>query len=274
MDGTYRQMALALSPGFLRGKWGERLVSAIALQFDILCEAAEQGSGANLLDSEDFPPDALGLMGRERMIDRFPGETDAFYRSRLRFAWTIWRYAGTAIGVLDLLAGFGLKAVLREQVALAGRAPGSLGILGTPRAGLDALGHAVPAVSAIYDWNWDGNGDYLSRFWIVVTEHPWQRRSWGDGSRYDGVNELWGAHAVPDMPVRAVRRLIRKWKPAHVVCPYMIVVLSPVTLRTKNPDGSFTETVQSWPASQPDGSWADPTNRNRAALYAVTTGAS
>jgi len=99
-------------------------------------------------------------------------------------------------------------------------------------------------------WTWDGAMDSnWSRFWVVITGHPWVAWEWGDGTLW-GEGKTWGSTATI-AEVRSVRALVRKWKPAHTVCDRIIVVLDAVT----------------WASEQPDGTWDDPANRSKAAVY-------
>jgi hypothetical protein len=208
--------AEALSPTVLQGARGERLAGAFALMFDTLAETANEAVKARFLGSNTHPVDALPLIGQERMLPRYPVDSDASYRARLRDAWNAWTKAGTDVGIVAQLAAMGLTAYVREQNI---------------------------------DWDWDGDTANWSRFWVVITGHPWSRWKWGDGHTWGG-GQSWGSSATV-AEVRSVRALVRKWKPARSVCPYIIVVME----------------ADDWALQQPDGSWADPANRSAAAIY-------
>ena len=214
---TYRAWARDLSPTWLRGTWGGPLMEIIGLVVDTALEAAYEAGAADCLDAPTFPGgDALALKGAESSIERYPAESDATYKARVKGRWTAWPQAGTAGGLLSQLAAGAFTAVIKEM----------------------------------RDWNWDGpaaTNPNWSRFWTVITGHGWTRTHWGDGRKWgEGV---WGCSASQP-EAETLLRIIRKWKPAHVV-PITIVVMEPTP----------------WAAGQPDGTWADPANRNPAALY-------
>ena len=212
---TYRQWALDNSPPWLLGPWGKKLVEAIGVMFDDAYNTAFQAGAAGLLDAPTFPADALALLGSERNIDRYPAETDEQYKLRVKGAWESWAQAGT-MRIVAELAYLGFEAEIKEV-------------------------HSD-------DWDWDGDTDNWSRIWIVITEHPWERTTWGQSGRKWGQG-VWGCDAAKN-ETATLFRLIRKWKPGHVV-PITVIVMNEGT----------------WNASQPDGTWGDPANRSDAALY-------
>lgn len=207
----------ALSPTVLQGNRAQRLVSGgIGLMFDLMAETVNQSVKARFFGSNTFPADAMRYLGEERMLPRYPVDTDATYKARLQGAWEAWQKAGTDQGVVSQLEAMGLTAYIREQNI---------------------------------DWDWDGDSDNWSRFWVIITGHPWQRWLWGDGSLWAG-GQTWGSTATA-AEVRSIRALVRKWKPGHVVCGHIIVVFDEAT----------------WNAEQPDGTWGDPANRSKSAIY-------
>jgi len=204
---TYRQWALDLAPPWLRGEWGEKLVQAIGLVFDALEEANFEATAAGTLDAPTFPAEALEYIGHERMIERYPAETDAAYKTRVKGAWESWRQAGTQY-LVDELAAAGFTASIHQ----------------------------------VYDWNWDGNAAWWSRFWVVISVHSWGPTYWAS-NRYWGNNGVWGCDATQP-EAATLLRLIRKWKPAHMF-PITVVVMD----------------ATRWAADQPDGTWGDPAAR-------------
>lgn len=53
------------------------------------------------------PVDALPLLGWERRLERFYGETEVAYRGRLAYAHSTWRWAGTPGGIYRLAVAMG-----------------------------------------------------------------------------------------------------------------------------------------------------------------------
>ena len=180
---TYRRAAEQLSPTVLRGEvpgldFGARLRDSwIGLPLDILSEWANQGVKARFFDSNTFPADALPLLGAERLIERYPADTDETYKARLKDAWNIWQEAGTQAGIRRQLEAFGLRDIeFRSNT----------------------------------DWNWDNQPDNWSRFWVILNKsgHSFEKgRIWGDGSVWGG-GWTWGSTATFE-EVSTIRRIIR-----------------------------------------------------------------
>lgn len=210
---TYRSWARTLSISALLGEWGGKISQTFALMFDAEASTTVEAGACNQLNAPTFPIDALPLKGSDRNIERYPGESDASYMARVAGAWVAWPQAGTHNGLLGQLTAAGFTATIKEM----------------------------------RDWNWDGNTANWSRFWVVITGTGWARTHWGDGRKWgEGV---WGCNAPLDQ-VHVLRRIVRKWKPGHMVA-IIVVVLDDVA----------------WAAGQPDGTWGNPANRNHAALY-------
>lgn len=194
-----------LSPPRLRGRWGSALMRVFGAVKDAIADAAKAAVKARLV--ELAPDDALAWIGRERNVERYPGETNAGYRARLLAAWETWFAAGTAAGLVAALgaAGFSSVGVYDTRTA----PPWWVGAW--PPNGDDAM----PAAT----W---------SRFWIVIeTPHPWALRRWGEGGSWgelgaDGTPLTWGSTATV-REVALVRSIIRKWKAAHERCARVLV---------------------------------------------------
>lgn len=60
------------------------------------------------LKSGDVPEDALGQLGTERRLARYPGEASAVYEERLYRAWEAYQRAGTAGAIVGQIEGFGV----------------------------------------------------------------------------------------------------------------------------------------------------------------------
>lgn len=200
-----RELARSLSPGWLRGKWGERLVGTIAgVMSDVLLEGARVAINLRSLRSPLFPEDGLDLIGNERMLPRFPGESHVTYKTRLLDAWKIWRQAGTRGGIIHMFMrlGFEVETVRNSE------------------------------------WNWDNEPANWSRFWVVFLDHNWVSDGlWQDPGTWDDGG-TWDTTATPD-EVRAVRNIVRNFKAAHEVVPAIIIVLDLSAYLNGQPDGSW-----------------------------------
>lgn len=212
---TYVQWALDNSPPWLHGTWGFKLITYIGQTFDDAYTEAFEAGAAGSVGAPTFPADALPLLGSERNIERYPAETDDEYAARVKGAWESWAQAGT-MRIVAELTYLGVTAVIKE-VHTAG-------------------------------WDWDGDTDSWSRFWAIITDHDWEPIYWGSGGAAWGEG-VWGCDAT-QAEAGTLLRLIRKWKPGHVV-PITVVVMNEST----------------WDSEQPDGTWDDPANRSTAAIY-------
>ncbi len=211
-------IAQRLATPFL-GFFGERLFGMLAVYLnDTIGTGAIEARKAAWLSESTVPDDGLQYSGNERLMARYPGESTALYKARLQQAWNVWGIAGNEQSFISQLELFGLSNIEIKTNA---------------------------------DWDWDGQPENWSRFWVVIHGHPWTLEgnwddpgTWGDGG-------TWGITATPD-EVNFVREVIRTFKAAHEVCLWIIVVLDETEWTT---------------GPQPDGTWDDWRNRNTGAEY-------
>ena len=213
---TYREFVERLWPTVFQGDWGVRFSQTVAGTLaDAVMNMALQAVKARMFGSDTFPQDALPPLGQERLMPKYPSETFSQYRVRLEGAWEMWQAAGTVYGVIKALEAYGLSNLEIKQN---------------------------------HDWDWDGDSANWSRFWVVIRGHSLSPLAWGGFAYGPGV--AWGSSAIPE-EVRAVRSIVRLFKPGHTVCDRIIVV--------------FDETT--WDAEQPDGTWDVAANRSASAVY-------
>lgn len=102
MTDGYATYMPASAPSWLQGPNGTAFLGALGMILDDVVTdqkaAAKQG-----LPGACFP-DALPLIGAERLLDRSPVDTDAQYAMRLSEAFAIWPFAGSAYSILTALA--------------------------------------------------------------------------------------------------------------------------------------------------------------------------
>jgi len=201
---TYRQWALENTPPWLRGTWGEQLVNALGGIFDEARDMIYQAGAAGSVDAPTFPNDALGVLGNERNIERYPAENDSQYKARVKGAWESWSQAGTMRLVAEI-AYLGPTAVIKENFTSG--------------------------------WNWDGDSNNWSSFWPVITNHGWSFTTWGQSGLKWGNQRVWGCDATPN-DAATLLRLIRKWKPAHAF-PITVVVMNTGSWNSNQPDGTW-----------------------------------
>ncbi len=160
--GEYRSTELA--PTWLRGTWGTAWNNALGGVEDDQIERAKQSVLARF--PSFAPSEALEYIGRDRVVERGPAETDDSYRARLLTAPLAWEWAGTDFGVLTY-----------------GLAPAG-----------------VPNARIIHNADWtplppDGDADLWARWWLVIgtpTVPDWAPEDyWGDDSGLDTVDLDW-----------------------------------------------------------------------------------
>ena len=209
---TFRQHVVDISPTVMLGDISRRFFGgAFALMADALASWSVQSGRATSFSDPNQPTDALSMIGEERLSPRYAIDTDVMYKARLKDAWNRWLQGGSELGMLAELAAFGITAHTK----------------------LDN------------DWDWDGTA-YWSRFWVVVTSHPWtEGPELGDpGLVLDGT-WTFGSSATPE-EVDTVRKIVRRWKPGHMICLHIVIVFD----------------LANWNSDQPDGTWGDLAERN------------
>ncbi len=206
------------TPPYLRGRWGSLWITALGGVLNDLRDRAKYSVKARFI--LDCPSDAVAPLGRERRIDRAPGDTDDVYRSRVDAAWATWRWSGTDEGVYQGLASVGLTVatwVSQDWGAWPTNWP---------------VDSNVWIVSA-RQWGTPPGGDddpeHFARFWVVVNAYAegWVLDTdlWSDPGNYDdgGVWDL----VTPDAAVfDALRQTIRKWKHSGRTCPAILAIAS------------------------------------------------
>lgn len=217
----YREYTKNTSPGFLKGTLGERLVGALhGLFADFIAECVQEAVLARFITSPTFLPDsALGPIGEGRLLPRYAFETDASYQEAVQRPWSAWSQAGTAAEMARQFARTGVTVTVKRNGET--------------------------------DWQWDYDTDDWSRFWLLVTDHPWPGDSnWGDRGDW-GDGGVWGlADVAGTAGVETLRAVVRQWKPAHIRCASIVVIV----------DNSV------W--ANPSGyDWDQPENRSEGALY-------
>ena len=187
MPDHYKDAADARAPNWGDAEgWFGKAESIIGMFVSVFAEAAAQAIRVRFFS--EAPADALPYIGKERDLERAPGETTAQYRERLRLAFDAYAYAGTEKAIKDQLAVFGYTNV---------------------------------TVYESEDW-YPGAAEWW-RFWVVIDlPHDftaatsfWDAVSW-DGFTWDFTGD--GAARVC--------RVICKWKSAHSKLVSVIVVHS------------------------------------------------
>jgi hypothetical protein len=186
------------------------------------------------------PVDALQYVGRGLDTLQGPSESIAAYRLRLQTAIDDKRLAGTAWPLLRQLQSYCSPYPVRVRL-------------------VNEHGHfytrdrdGTESRFRYSAWNWDnGRANALakgyvrnrigpggisvpspaipwSQFWIIMypttgtPSQPWQRKKWNDGGQWGDGKGTWGSTATHG-DVFAIRRIIRRWKPAGSRCVSIII---------------------------------------------------
>ena len=196
---------------WLQNEVASRFLGMWGTLMDITSDGMLEGLYAPWLAHGDAKSsDVLQLIGSERRMPRFVGESAANYRLRLMAAWDLHEYAGTAQVVERVLAAMGLSAEVVEMS----------------------------------EWNWDDRPEDWSRFWVVIHQpHPWTQRLWGEepvgsGMTYGDPAFTYGSSMTIN-EVETLRRTIRHWKPGHMRCQHIIVVFHEAEWLADQPDGTW-----------------------------------
>ncbi len=242
-----------ISPPWLTGLVGERLMYAIGTVIDTIIEQLNQGLHARMpLVTET--PTSLALVGADRVIERGFQEADDSYALRLSQAWDTWRRAGMPQTVLSQLLAYVapsfpiVKMVSNNSIWDK----------------IDGSGVWTKTYVSPLNWVWD-DADVASvlpsqwfRTWIIMygSNGPWTGAEgvWGTGTWGDGG--AWGFAAAPSGPTPAQvsdwRRIAAKWKGQHDSVQWLIW-----TSDTLVGDAMFDETKAFGDGSLPDGKWGN-----------------
>lgn len=189
MARNYRELVRLATRGVrtLARGFGERFVGVVhGVMSDLIAQGATEAIKSAWLTNEEQPDDALTLIGAERKLPGYPGETPAIYRGRLLRAWDDYQVAGDEDSIIGQLAAAGF--------------PGA----------------------EIYDpWNATFTpAPYWSHFIVrfPIGSHPvtsagqeWGSFSWGDGT-------LYGPTGITPQQIALIRAIIAKWKPVRWIC--------------------------------------------------------
>lgn len=172
--------------GILAGLTGDLMAEGMSIALRL----------AWLRDSES-PDDVLPLIGAERGMPRYPGETPAQYRARLLDAWNAYRFAGAEQTIVSQFTHAGYPGTEIQFDPLA------LGPNGEP-------------------------APYWSQFWVYFPHssgHPvtgsgptWGSFTYGDGSVY-GLGVTVGFYQL-------IHGIVGKWKPVRWICRGFIFELA------------------------------------------------
>ncbi len=221
MSANYASYLATAGPSWLQRTNGVAYLGAIGATLDQCIAWYKDGVKASFPGLAGQNGDALALsyLGDEIGMPRGPSESLADYGERLRKAWEVWPWAGTALGLLLALetqgydANNGAPVVIQQAryaFTLTAADPSQPPVAPETRLVRTTLG----ATMGEPGWNFDGNAG------LPPSQGLWSRA----GLLFSSVPTGWNAPAVPPTTVTApttnqinnVIATIQKWKPAKV----------------------------------------------------------
>lgn len=189
--------AFRLLPRWMRGTWCDRIMVQLFGTMDGLVDASKDAAKCGLVS--ECPPDALEYHGVTRLMERKSGETDESFRLRLMDAWNHWSGSGTKSGLQAILSFYsgcsGLTIYDERNDSWFDGATGS------------------------FD---DSNDSNWSRLWVVIPQpHTWTRPLVGGVTV--GPEQIVGI-TMTGSELSQIRRVFRKYRPAHVTGAELFVV--------------------------------------------------
>jgi hypothetical protein len=188
-----------------RGKYGRRFAGSFAL----LCNSAMDGAVQALKaawqrNPDGIPQDALGPLGEDLLLERYPVETDAQYLARLDLAWTTWQDAGGPQVLIDQLTAAGFPGV---------------------------------QIKTPLDWPTEPPVGYSTQFWVFFPEgtHTVTGVAPLVGGFVVGDGTIIGLSGISFERILLLRRIISKFKPGTWICRSILFEITPGTNATLGP---------------------------------------
>lgn len=222
---------------WLRGHVGGTILFAFRTVLDALSDRLREG--VKLPFPNKDVPSALGYIGNDRNIERGPTQTHEGYAAQLQRAFDTWRNAGgarTILAQMRLYFAPGDGPPMR-LVSTLGDSSASQWHVMNPSTGV-----VTKSVVAPPNWVWDANTTRWWRGWVILDGSGiWTLDRWGDPGDW-GDGGTWGSNMSEGEAV-SLRKIARKWKPAHVYVPQYIVTLDPTLFESTdasppNPNGN------------------------------------
>ncbi len=228
---SFRDSILEVSPPFLLGPIGTAIQYAEGTVIDGLADWMIDGVSASMPGFG--PPDALAYIGRDMSMDRYPGDTDDHYVTRLRGAVDSHRVHGNAPELLRQLVGYFYPSTATPVRLVNSRAVWHE---------IDPVTLAITKTNVGTNWQWDA---YAAtrwwRGWVIIDSSagPWTADVWDEVGTWDDGG-TWDSDATLEQ-VNLIRRIVERWKPAHMVARPIITFDASLFERTDtsppNPDG-------------------------------------
>ena len=229
--GTFRGLVELRSPSWLRGDSTSALFQiAFGLTADECAESIGIACRMHLLDDPESPDDILPVIGQDRGLPQYAGETAAAYRQRLIDAWAIYPHSGSS-------------EVIEEQILAAGYGPTTfLGDWGNPDVAWGDSTYFWGDLGAYIEFRPYALGPrgeaapYATQFWLVfntgfhpVTGPPAPWGSWTWGDTWLTVSGVWAPQGMTADFYRTIIGIVKKWKPSRYVFRGFTFILSNIT---------------------------------------------
>lgn len=106
----YRRWLAQIVPPWLQQTRGQALMSGLGEALDN--EASLTATGVLARFITPTSDDSLPIIGSERLLNRYPGESIDAFRQRVLGAWDFWVWAGTEYGLSIALAQLGYDSAI------------------------------------------------------------------------------------------------------------------------------------------------------------------
>ena len=249
---TIRDSFAAIVPPWLAERVAARLQWSIGLVLDAHWDMVREGVKARM--PGEGTDEALPAIGADRLIERGPSESAESYAARLSASFDTWRGAGNPHKLLEQLRAYFLPNPPRI------RAVSDAGVWHE----IDPITAAITRTkTSPSNWVWDGYSAPTSsprwwRGWIVIDSSagPWSQWLIGEPGITLGDGHTLGSTATVD-DVTSIRRIVRKWKPAHVHVHDVIITFAETRFQPSDAPG----------VDMPAGDYADFAARATDAAY-------
>lgn len=231
-----------ISPAWLEGDVGVRIVYIIGLHIDRLVEKMFQAQIAHMPGLGT--PTALPALGQARLMPQGITEANSEYASRLRYSWDAWGFGGGDRGVLSTTLGALLD--LRPDALVVSCTPdGSSAVWNEYLSGdnfTDGTLAGAPSHFVGLDWNWDGVYQWWRCFLVIYSVAPnanWTAPlKWGSGGTW-GDGRAWGCQESNALG-SAINASLKNWRGGHAWFQWWIVSFDADLFRPNNrPSGEY-----------------------------------
>jgi len=106
----YAAWLAEIAPPWLQAARARALMAGLGSGLDEAVARLTTGVLARFADRA--PEDALALLGAERGLSRYPGESGDAFRARVLGVWSFWVWAGTEIGVRTAIGQLGYNSAI------------------------------------------------------------------------------------------------------------------------------------------------------------------